>query len=129
MQLNRSGKRVANFVMPIDDLRRRFALDNKYNRFCDLKSRVLEPARKEINKYSTLKIKYEAIKRGRTPKEIEFHVERKKEESVEKSKKLTRKEIEAKALPGETWEEARSRLEAESKRCPKTIDMFDEKVS
>ena len=126
MQLNRAEKPAVEFVIPIEELRRRFALEDKYPRFSSLKSRVLEPARKEINKHSSLKIKYEAIKRGRTPREVQFFVERKQEpgQKSQKSKRLTRKDIEAKAHPGETWEDAKRRLSAAADRCPDTRDMF-----
>jgi len=66
------------FEIRIEELKKRFELENKYDRFCDFKTRVLEVAKKEINKHSDIKIDYEIQrKNGRSPSDIIFHVKKK----------------------------------------------------
>ena len=72
MNLNKSKKSRCQFKINIGEIREQLELANKYKRFCDFKERILERARKEINKYSDLSLSYKVIKDGKTPKEIQF---------------------------------------------------------
>jgi len=77
MHLKRSGLEKCTFIIEIVEIRGRLELNEKYKRFCDFKPRVLEPAKKEINKYSDIKFTYKVKKLGRSPHEIEFTVSKK----------------------------------------------------
>lgn len=77
MHLKKSGLEKCTFIMEIVDIRDRLEIKEKYKIFCDFKPRVLEPAKKEINKYSDIKFSYKVKKLGRSPHEIEFTVSKK----------------------------------------------------
>ena len=83
MYLNASGVAKAVFTKEIDELKRVLDISDKYKHFYHMKARVLEHARKEINKLSDIRISYEVIKFGRYPKEIKFTVRKKKEKTEE----------------------------------------------
>lgn len=97
--------------IPLDYLRELFGLEKKYPRWDNLKSRVIEPAVKDINTHSNLWVKYGQRKRGRSIYALQFTFGLKHPEK--KKKKLTREYIEKHAHPGETWEQASARLESE----------------
>ncbi len=86
MEINKIRQKKYTFLMSISEFKKRLELDNKYNRFYNLKERVLEKARKEINKHSDLNISYKITKLGRTPYEIEFTVTRKNDKKQANSK-------------------------------------------
>lgn len=77
MYLNASKKQKNTFSKAIDDLKGQLDIADKYQHFYHLKARVLEPACKEINKHSDIRLNYEVIKKGRAPHEIKFTVARK----------------------------------------------------
>lgn len=77
MHLNKSGHDKCSFSVKIDEMRERLDLTEKYKRFSNFKTRVIEPAKKEINKYSDISLSYTVKKRGRHPDEIEFYAKRK----------------------------------------------------
>lgn len=74
MQANKSHVNKSYFKLTISEIKEIFDVSDKYKRVCDFKQRILEPVKKEINKYSNIKISYEIIKQGRTPYEIKFSV-------------------------------------------------------
>ena len=102
MYLNASSKQKTMFIKKIGDLKHHLGISDKYKNFYDLKRRVLEHARKEINKHSDITLNYEVIKRGRSPYEIKFTVTRKKTQeqqlsfdgSTETPKKIGQKTLE-----------------------------------
>jgi len=65
------------FRIRIEELRHVLELVDKYKIFRNFKARVLDKIRLEINKHSDIRIKYEVIKRGRSPHEIEFTINKK----------------------------------------------------
>ena len=75
---------VTTFKMSIEKIKFALQITDKYKRFNQLKEYVLERAKTEINKYSNIKMKYEIVKRGRTPYEIIFLV-KKKEKTAKKA--------------------------------------------
>ncbi len=77
MHLNKSKQNKCQFILLVDELKRRLEISDKYNRFSHLKERVLERAKKEINKYSNLNFTYKVIKLGRSPHKIEFTIGKK----------------------------------------------------
>ncbi len=61
---------VANF-------KERLQLEGKYERFANLKARVIEPAIKELNQKTSIEVKWVPIKKGRTVERLEFRFEEK----------------------------------------------------
>ena len=82
MYLNASKQQKTVFSRTIKDLKHNLDISDKYKNFSDMKKRVLEHARKEINKQSDIIINYEVIKHGRTPYEIKFTVTKKEARKV-----------------------------------------------
>lgn len=83
MYLNASKQPKTVFTKTVEDLKHHLDLSDKYKRFCNMKERVLEKAKKEINKHSDIRFNYKVKKLGRSPYEIEFTVERKKKPQPE----------------------------------------------
>jgi len=79
MNLNQSNKNKCSFCIEIAHLKEQLDITAKYKRFSNFKADVLEPARKEINKHSDINLTYTVKKIGRSPREIEFSIKRKKE--------------------------------------------------
>ena len=77
MYLNASKQPKTIFTKVIKDLKHHLDITDKYKNFFDMKKRVLEQAKKEINKHSDIKFSYKVKKLGRTPHEIEFTVSKK----------------------------------------------------
>ncbi|MCG5511490.1 replication initiation protein [Ectothiorhodospira lacustris] len=116
----------------IDWLREAFQLDGKYPAIKDFKKRVIEPAVEQINECSPLFVKWDQRKTGRRVTHLVFMFgEKPKSKSKKKSQKktapatqptekknpgFTDEEIAKAARPGETWEQARQRLEEERRR-------------
>lgn len=67
--------------LEMDEFRRLMMLEEQYERPYDLKKRVLDPSKKDINKHTDINIDYELIEYGRSYSHIEFIIEPK---SVEK---------------------------------------------
>lgn len=77
MELNQNKTNKHKFYLLLSDIKKLLDLNEKYKRFCDFKSRVLDKAKKEINKFSDLILNYQVVKLGRIPHQIEFTVSRK----------------------------------------------------
>jgi len=79
MHLNAKKKNKCSFRVVISHLKEQLDITEKYKLFADFNKRVLEPAKKEINKHSDIHISYKAIKMSRRYHEINFSVIRKTE--------------------------------------------------
>lgn len=77
MCLNASKKPKTTFNRTIEDLKHVLGISDKYKHFYHMKQRILETAKREINKHSDIRMTYKVIKIGRSPHEIEFIVSRK----------------------------------------------------
>ncbi|MBJ2260044.1 RepB family plasmid replication initiator protein [Pseudomonas psychrophila] len=105
-------------VIDMNDLRRWLQLEERYPAIKDFKRWVLDPAVEQINEHSPLNLAWSQRKTGRRITHLVFDYGPKKPENfgagATKKKrtnaKLTDADITKKARPGETWEEARSRL-------------------
>ena len=109
--------------VPVEWLRERFDLKNKYANIRDLKRFVIEPAIEQINAHSDLWVKWEQHKRGRVVHALTFSFGAKtvqqadsatatptpSKSTKQKQPTLTRAYIEQHAYPGESWEEATER--------------------
>lgn len=114
-QWRQSGERE----LDLEDLRRMFGVEGKYQSIKDLKARVIEPAIKDVNEQSDLIVDWGQRKKGRQVVAIQFVFEPKDGYSAssrltkngsKKQKDATADYIKNNAKPGETWEAARARL-------------------
>lgn len=85
-QLQRCPVKKLTKRIKIIELKEILGLIDNYDRFADFKIRVLEPAKKQINKHSDIRINYEVVKDGRVPHLIKFTAWYKKETTVKKDK-------------------------------------------
>ncbi len=87
--------------LDINKFRKMLKVSDKYSRMYDLKKRVLEPAKRQINDRTDINIDYELIKQGRKYTKIRLKIEKNSQKVEHKeNKKLTKqskfKELEAK---------------------------------
>ena len=105
----------------VDWLKEKFDLGDKYPRLFDLKKYILQPAIDQINEHSNLWVRYGQRKSGRVVIALQFQFGVKASAEVQAAKevtgskegtrrRMTRKEIERQARPGETWAQAEARL-------------------
>ena len=106
LYLNASSKQKTVFNKIISDLKHNLDISSKYKKFSDMKKRVLEHARKEINRHSDITINYEVIKLGRSPHAVKFTVTRKNKHT--EPKVITEKiAVPTKILSTKTLEQAK----------------------
>ena len=98
-------------VITLEQLRNDLELNSKYESIKDLKKRVIEPSLTSINKKSNLSISYENIKKGRSIFAFRFEI---KSSINNTSLPITDQDILDRARPGESWDEVKKRLKAES---------------
>lgn len=65
-------KSTGKFIINLDKFKERLGIENEYNRFYNLKKRVIEPALKELKEKSGLTIEWKPIKSGKTITQLEF---------------------------------------------------------
>ena len=99
----------------LSDLRKSLGLTDEYKAIKDFKKRVIDVAVAQINEHSDIRVSYTQRKTGRIVSHLIFAIKPEpKSDQVKRKKghKLTDAEIEEQglALPGESWEAARARL-------------------
>ena len=100
----------------LDDLRRWLQLEDRYPSIKDFKRWVLDPAVEQINAHSPLMLTWSQRKTGRKVTHLVFDYAPKKTKAASKtpakrkSSKPSDADIARFARPGESWEEARARL-------------------
>jgi len=104
MYLNASKQNKTIFTKTIEELKNHLDIADKYKRFCNMRERVLEKAKKEINKHSNIKFSYKVKKLGRSPHEIEFTVSKK---SKAQPAQLTLPEYKPRELSPAVFEKAK----------------------
>ena len=62
------------FQLTVDEIRTIFNLKDKYRRFCDLKRRVIDQAKSEIDDQADVTFEYEVIREGRSPVAVDFSI-------------------------------------------------------
>lgn len=77
MYLNASGKNKTTFTKTIKSLKEQLDIAEKYDRFHNFKAKVLEIAKRDIDKHSDIRFNYQVIKLGRSANEIEFTITKK----------------------------------------------------
>lgn len=101
-------------VVALDDLRRWLQLEERYPSIKDFKRWVLDPATEQINEHSPLILSWSQKKTGRKITHLVFNYSPKKlAKALTKAKKkatLSDAEIAKRARAGESWEQARTRL-------------------
>ncbi|BDD13102.1 hypothetical protein FUAX_55340 (plasmid) [Fulvitalea axinellae] len=73
-ELCKQYERIGQRVMTVKYLRALLLIEDKYRDFSLLRKKVLDPAIKEINTLSDIRVDYEPIKRGRAYAELRFSV-------------------------------------------------------
>lgn len=101
----------------VDEFKQIFGLENKYSRIDLLKDKVIKPALREINKHTNIQVEVGYRKAGRRISHIQFTITKKPATSPAvipgtPKRKLTKRELERQARPGETWEEVKERLKS-----------------
>lgn len=65
-------KKTGKFIITLGKFRERLGIEKEYDRFYNLKMRVIEPALKELKEKSNFVIEWKPIKVGKTVKQLEF---------------------------------------------------------
>lgn len=99
----------------IEDFKELLGLDDQYQILGDLKRRVINPALRDINTYSDIRVAFGQRKAGRRVTHLQFKITRQEAEKPApirrvRQGKITRAEIEEIARPNESWAEAEERL-------------------
>lgn len=98
-------------TISIEQLRTILALEDKYPRFYDFKRRVLEQAKKEINKDTDVEFKYKVLRKGRSPIALRFTITGKKVSKSASSEKGQKRNPEPEEDPFEQYYDSLSRAE------------------
>lgn len=77
MLLEKNHSNQWKFSLLVSEIKQKLGINDKYDRFSNLKSRILEPAKHEINQFSDIIFDYSVEKLGRTPYKIKFKVSKK----------------------------------------------------
>jgi plasmid replication initiation protein len=70
------------FVISVADFKQRLGIEDKYDRFSNLKARVIDPAIKDLVAKTSLDVTWQAIKKGKTVERLEFRFEEKHQLSM-----------------------------------------------
>lgn len=103
-----AGKRTFD----IDELKAALGIPGEYAAIKDFKLRVIDPAIKQINEHTDIKVKYEQKRTGRFITDLIFTIKSKAEAKPPKSKKIVVDDvyIDKHARPGESYDSAKRRL-------------------
>ncbi len=74
-------------VIELEDFKKMMKLESKYKQVKDLKKRVLEPAKRQINERTDINIDYELIKLGRSYKKIRLKISKNPQKVEQKENK------------------------------------------
>jgi len=66
-------KKTGFFTITLDDFKKRLDLGSKYDRFSNLKARVIEPAVKELSDKNNMLINWSAHRKGRSVERLDFN--------------------------------------------------------
>ena len=114
MQWKTTGMREVEIVW----LKKQFQIEEKYQSIKDLKKYVIDPAINDINTHSDYQVTWTQRKSGRNVTHLTFTFGLKNPpEAAEKNKEkrilgIPKSEIEQHARPGESWEDAATRIKA-----------------
>lgn len=112
----------------LTDLKKLLDIETKYKAIKDFKKYVVEPAIKDINTCSELIASYTQKKKGRRVTHLIFHFETDQQIKIllpvtEEPTKIDKKYIEKHAYPGESYQQAKDRLNQARRKTNRTIQM------
>jgi len=81
-QLLKQYEKIGNRIITIENLRQLLDLKYEYTRWMNLKTRVIEVAKKELQKNSDIYFGYKLHKKGRVVVSIEFIIKRQKQQRL-----------------------------------------------
>ncbi len=104
----------------VEEFRAMFGLDNKYSHVFELKRNVIDPALKDINTYSDIRVKFGQRKAGRCVSHFQFMIVKPqpKVKALGIRDWITKYKM---AKPGESWETAISRLKSNHTKYKKEL--------
>lgn len=85
MYLNASKQQKVKFTKTIEVLKHHLDITDKYKLFFNFKTKVIEIAKRDINRHSDINLSYKIIKLGRTPHEIAFTITYKKPKEIQQN--------------------------------------------
>lgn len=112
-------KTRGELIITVKQLRHRLRLGDRHRQYGHFKQRVLLVAVRQINQYTTLQVKFDPIKAGRTVDSLRFtfsHAEKPNERNPADKRKretITKAQARNMAKIGETWEQLYQRLSTE----------------
>lgn len=126
LHLNASKSHQSHMYKTVDELKERLCVEGKYKQFSEFRIRVLEVAKKEINKKSDIKIDFSFKKRGRSVHSIDFTITRKVAKPIKKPRKLEgRCDKTQDMLEGENPFPIKTKTFEEAKKIPgKNLDVY-----
>lgn len=65
------------FLITVEEFKQRFGIEEKYDRFSNLKARVIQPAVDDLQSKTSLDISWQGIKKGKSVVRLEFRFEEK----------------------------------------------------
>ncbi|MCF8002835.1 MAG: replication initiation protein [Chromatiaceae bacterium] len=65
------------FLITVEEFKQRFGIEEKYDRFSNLKARVIQPAVDDLQAKTSLDISWQGIKKGKSVVRLEFRFEEK----------------------------------------------------
>jgi plasmid replication initiation protein len=101
---------ISRRQISVADLKQRLLITEKYKASDNFKRKVLDPSVEDITKNSEIDVWYKPVKSGRTIVAYEFEFAR-KPELKKKTNRITKSLIRKEAYPGESYEEAKARLQ------------------
>lgn len=121
------------FKLAVTELRKIFGLEDKYDRFRDLRRRVIDKAQEELSERSDVSFEYSVERQGQRPERIHFEIHSTEDKallpseeapnnpsdaasqsSVKESKTITQKAFEE--LPEDTRDDVRQKAKKRAKR-------------
>ena len=65
------------FLITVADFKQRLGIEDKYDRFSNLKARVIQPAIKDLQAKTSIDITWQGVKKGKSVERLEFRFEEK----------------------------------------------------
>lgn len=104
-------EKIGERIYTVDELKKFLSVEKQYDRFYDLKRRILNVTQKEISEKTDISFKFEEIKEGRSIKSVKFYIK----PNLESCAAATEETAEDKKLLNQAIAEVKS--------------IFDEKIS
>ena len=110
-------KRTGFIKIELDEFKESLDIPSSYSRdFGLIRTKIIEPAVKEIREKDGLKVTWKPIKRGRTVVALEFRFPVEPQQELFKPATIDKAFIDKHARPGESYAQAEKRLKEEAKK-------------